>query len=126
MKAPVERWLFSWMALARSSYPVVWIAGILGAFYVAAVIILAPKLGTALTFSLAVAEQMVVSVVLLSLPGARRAGWTSDRFEIFGELSSASIFSKANLAPVDKDFFAVPFRPEPGGATTTYSSWTNT
>lgn len=44
--------------------PVVWIAGILGAFYVAAVIILAPRLGTALTFVLVVAGQMTVSLVL--------------------------------------------------------------
>ena len=42
----------------------VWLAGILGAFYVAVVIILAPKLGTALTFVLIVAGQMVVSLIL--------------------------------------------------------------
>jgi transporter family-2 protein len=51
----------------------VWTAGILGAFYVAAVIILAPKLGTALTFSLIVAGQMIISIIfdnygLLGLP----------------------------------------------------------
>ena len=44
--------------------PVVWIAGLLGAFYVAAVIIVAPKLGAALTFSLIVTVQMFVSMVL--------------------------------------------------------------
>lgn len=41
-----------------------WVGGLIGAFYVAAVIILAPKLGTALTFGLTVAGQMAVSLVL--------------------------------------------------------------
>lgn len=64
---------FSTMSQVKTVSPVVWIAGILGAFYVAAVIILAPKLGTALTFSLVVAGQMIVSIVfdhfgLLGLP----------------------------------------------------------
>lgn len=55
---------FSSIAQTRTVSPVVWIAGILGAFYVAAVIILAPKLGTALTFALVVTGQMAVSLVL--------------------------------------------------------------
>lgn len=55
---------FTTMAQVKSVSPVVWLAGILGAFYVAAVIILAPKLGTALTFSLVVGGQMAVSLVL--------------------------------------------------------------
>lgn len=55
---------FSSIAQTKTVSPVVWIAGLLGAFYVAAVIILAPKLGTALTFSLVVAGQMAVSLVL--------------------------------------------------------------
>lgn len=55
---------FSTIAQTKTVSPVVWIAGILGAFYVAAVIILAPKLGTALTFVLVVAGQMAVSLVL--------------------------------------------------------------
>lgn len=64
---------FSTMYQARSVSPMVWTAGILGAFYVAAVIMLAPKLGTALTFSLIVAGQMVMSLIfdhfgLLGLP----------------------------------------------------------
>ena len=54
---------FGTMTQAKTVSPWVWIAGILGAFYVAAVIILAPKLGTALTFSLVVAGQMIVSIV---------------------------------------------------------------
>jgi len=55
---------FSIITQAKTVSPVVWIAGLLGAFYVAAVIILAPKLGTALTFVLVVAGQMTVSLVL--------------------------------------------------------------
>lgn len=55
---------FSSMTEVKSVSPVVWLAGILGAFYVAAVILLAPKLGTALTFVLIVAGQMAVSVVV--------------------------------------------------------------
>lgn len=55
---------FSTIIQTKSVSPVVWIAGILGAFYVAAVIILAPRLGVALTFVLVVAGQMVVSLVL--------------------------------------------------------------
>lgn len=42
----------------------VWTAGILGAFYVACVIILAPKLGVALTFGLVVAGQLGISLIL--------------------------------------------------------------
>ena len=42
----------------------VWLAGLLGAFYVTSVIILAPKLGIALTFGLVVAGQMLLSIIL--------------------------------------------------------------
>ena len=42
----------------------VWLAGILGAFYVTTVIIMAPLLGIALTFGLIVTGQMLVSVLL--------------------------------------------------------------
>ena len=70
---------FSTISEAKTVSPMVWIAGILGAFYVAAVIILAPKLGTALTFSLIVAGQMVISLVfdhygLLGLP-VKQINW---------------------------------------------------
>lgn len=54
---------FSTMTQTKTVSLWVWTAGILGAFYVAAVIILAPKLGTALTFSLVVAGQMIISIV---------------------------------------------------------------
>lgn len=42
----------------------VWTAGLLGAFYVAAVIILVPKIGAALTFSLVVTGQLGLSLIL--------------------------------------------------------------
>ena len=41
-----------------------WTAGILGAFYVAAVIILVPKIGAALTFGLVVAGQPGLSLIV--------------------------------------------------------------
>lgn len=55
---------FSNLGETKSVSPLVWTAGVLGAFYVAAVIILAPKLGVALTFVLVVAGQMAVSLVV--------------------------------------------------------------
>lgn len=42
----------------------VWTAGLLGAFYVAAVIILVPKIGAALTFGLVVTGQLGLSLVI--------------------------------------------------------------
>ncbi|HCY85496.1 MAG TPA: EamA-like transporter family protein [Desulfobacteraceae bacterium] len=42
----------------------VWTAGILGAFYVTCVIILAPKLGVALTFGLVVTGQLGISLII--------------------------------------------------------------
>lgn len=41
-----------------------WLAGLLGAFYVTATIVLAPRLGTALTFGLVVAGQLVMAVIM--------------------------------------------------------------
>lgn len=42
----------------------VWLAGAMGAFYITAVIILTPKLGTTLTFGLIIAGQLSVAAVL--------------------------------------------------------------
>lgn len=42
----------------------VWTAGILGGFYVACVIILAPRLGVALTFGLVVTGQLAISLLI--------------------------------------------------------------
>ena len=41
-----------------------WLAGLLGAFYVTATIVLAPRLGTALTFGLVVAGQLTMAVIM--------------------------------------------------------------
>ncbi|GAB5563101.1 MAG: DMT family transporter [Winogradskyella sp.] len=70
---------FSSIGESKNVSPWVWTAGILGAFYVAAVIVLAPRLGVALTFVLVVAGQMAVSVVvdhygLLGLP-VKQINW---------------------------------------------------
>ncbi|MEM9143289.1 MAG: DMT family transporter [Bacteroidota bacterium] len=70
---------FSTIAQTKSVSPVVWTAGVLGAFYVAAVIVLAPRLGVSLTFVLVVAGQMAVSLVvdhygLLGLP-VKQINW---------------------------------------------------
>ena len=42
----------------------VWLAGVLGAFYVSTVVMLIPRLGVAFTFGLIVAGQMAISMVL--------------------------------------------------------------
>lgn len=42
----------------------IWFAGLLGAFYVTATIILTPKLGAALTFSRVVAGQLVMALLM--------------------------------------------------------------
>lgn len=55
---------FSTARAAGQAPPSVWLAGLLGAFYVSAIIILAPKLGVALTFSLIVLGQMSASLIL--------------------------------------------------------------
>jgi len=54
----------SGLSNARSVHSSVWLAGILGAFYVACVIILAPKLGVALAFGLIIAGQLGVSLAI--------------------------------------------------------------
>ncbi len=42
----------------------VWIAGVIGALYVTAVIILAPKIGATLTFGLVIAGQLTIALAL--------------------------------------------------------------
>lgn len=49
---------------ASSLHWTVWLAGLLGAFYVSVIIILMPRLGSTLTFSLIVAGQLVMALVL--------------------------------------------------------------
>ncbi len=54
----------SQISQAGSVHWSVWTAGLLGAFYVVAVIILVPKIGAALTFGLVVTGQMGLSLLL--------------------------------------------------------------
>lgn len=60
--------LFSRQPVAWSNMKAVpsyaWLSGVLGAFYVTAVILAFPKLGAALTFGLVVAGQLVIALLL--------------------------------------------------------------
>jgi len=55
---------FSNLASARQAPVVAWLGGILGAFFVTAVVIAVPRLGAAMTFSLIVAGQMIITLFL--------------------------------------------------------------
>lgn len=55
---------FSLISNTRAITPWVWLAGLLGAFYVTVVIVFTPRLGVALTFALVVAGQMTISLLL--------------------------------------------------------------
>ncbi len=61
--AMLTRQHLSWAGL-RAAPAHVWIGGILGAFYVTAIILAFPKIGPALTFGLVVAGQMIIAVLL--------------------------------------------------------------
>ncbi|MDH3492361.1 MAG: DMT family transporter [Acidobacteriota bacterium] len=52
------------LASLRQATLISWTGGVLGAFFVASAVILVPRLGVALTFSLIVAGQMVITLVL--------------------------------------------------------------
>lgn len=52
------------LASVRDAPPVAWIGGLLGAFFVAMTVVLAPRLGVAMTFSLIIAGQMLVTLVI--------------------------------------------------------------
>ena len=54
----------STLADAKNAPPIAWIGGILGAFFVAAAVILVPRLGVAMTFSSIIAGQMLVTLVI--------------------------------------------------------------
>ncbi len=62
--ATVTRVNFAAIRQASGMNWAVWGAGLLGAFYVTAVIILTPRLGAALTFGLVVAGQLIMAVFL--------------------------------------------------------------
>lgn len=52
------------IASAKNAPPAAWIGGLLGAFFVTATVALVPRLGVALTFSLIIAGQMLVTLVI--------------------------------------------------------------
>jgi transporter family-2 protein len=52
----------SQLALAKSAPAISWIGGLLGAFFVAAVVVVVPHLGVALTFSLLIMGQMLTTI----------------------------------------------------------------
>ncbi len=52
------------LANAKDAPPIAWIGGLLGAFFVSAVATSIPRLGVAMTFSLAIAGQMLITLFL--------------------------------------------------------------
>lgn len=52
------------LAGLKAAPPYVWLGGLLGGFYVTAIVLAFPKLGPGLTFGLVVAGQMILSVIL--------------------------------------------------------------
>lgn len=52
------------LTAAKDAPPVAWIGGVLGAFFVTAAVMLVPRLGVAMTFSLIIAGQMLVTLVI--------------------------------------------------------------
>ena len=49
---------------AKNAPAIAWVGGLLGAFFVTSTVVLVPRLGVALTFSLIVAGQMLVTLVI--------------------------------------------------------------
>ena len=52
------------LSSVRDAPAIAWIGGLLGAFFVAATVTLVPRLGVAMTFSLIVAGQMIVTLII--------------------------------------------------------------
>ena len=52
------------LANAKNAPAIAWLGGILGAFFVASAVILVPKIGVALTFSLIIVGQMLVTLLI--------------------------------------------------------------
>ena len=52
------------LAAAKDATAVAWIGGLLGAFFVAATVTLVPKLGVAVAFSVIIAGQMIVTILI--------------------------------------------------------------
>jgi transporter family-2 protein len=49
---------------AKNAPAIVWIGGLLGAFFVTSTVVLVPRLGVAMTFSLIIAGQMLITLVI--------------------------------------------------------------
>ena len=52
------------LASAKEAPVVAWVGGLLGAFFVTAAVTLVPRLGVAMTFSLIIAGQMIVTLII--------------------------------------------------------------
>jgi transporter family-2 protein len=52
------------LASSKDAPPVAWIGGFLGAFFVAVMVTVVPKIGVALAFSLAIGGQMLVTLLI--------------------------------------------------------------
>lgn len=52
------------IVLAKNAPPIAWIGGLFGAIYVAASIILLPKLGVAMTLTLMIAGQLLMGIIM--------------------------------------------------------------
>ncbi len=52
------------LSAAKNAPLIAWTGGIMGAFFVASAVILVPRLGVALTFSLIIAGQMLVTLII--------------------------------------------------------------
>ena len=52
------------IASAKEAPAIAWTGGLLGAFYVTAAVILVPRLGVAMTFSLIIAGQLILTLVI--------------------------------------------------------------
>ena len=48
----------------KDAPPITWLGGLLGAFFVTSTVVLAPRIGVAMTFSLIVAGQMLITLLL--------------------------------------------------------------
>ena len=52
------------LSSAKDAPAIAWIGGLLGAFFVTAAVMLVPRLGVAMTFSLIIAGQMIVTLLI--------------------------------------------------------------
>jgi bacterial/archaeal transporter family-2 protein len=52
------------LASVKNAPAIAWIGGLLGAFFVTSTVVLVPRLGVAMTFSLIIAGQMIVTLVI--------------------------------------------------------------